>query len=66
MRLACVMGADALIAREVDRRAGLLTPELTAFHDSRVRLALDAVTRSGGSEAEVLMIFIRVLTNWPD
>lgn len=56
---------DSLIAREVDRRAGLLDPELTEFHDERVRWSLERFAELGGSEAEALTMFVRTLTHWP-
>ena len=68
LRRVCDTAADALCAREADRRAGVLTPKLTAFHDRRVGHSLAAYRAAwesfygreddGRSIADVLQVYL--------
>jgi hypothetical protein len=68
LRRVCDTAADALCAREADRRAGVLTPKLTAFHDRRVSHGLAAYRAAwesfygreddGRSIADVLQVYL--------
>jgi hypothetical protein len=68
LRKVCDVAADALCAREVDRRAGALTLTSGEFHDGRVWHALAAyrvaweafheVEDDGRSLADVLCVYL--------